>query len=233
MKTPQKCLLCGKDAALKSANKTGYQAPDVFSIYHCPHCNTSFSMPRVNTDNLYELVYKHAESTRGYNNYFKLCRDVKNKKNPLRYLTSKNLIFWSIAHILKKKKISKKAAILEVGAGFGYLTYALHSAGYNAVGLDISEKSISKAIQYFGNYYICEDVFQYAETHPESADIIILTEVIEHVEHPMKFMFSLSKILKRAKNGGGGYYFNNAQQVILSGRCGLVRRKPSDAFVVV
>jgi SAM-dependent methyltransferase len=197
MKTHQKCLLCGKDAVLKSANKTGFQAPDIFCIWHCPHCNTAFSMPRVNADGIYELIYKHAESVRGYNNYLKLYRDVKTKRKPLRYLMSKNLAFWSIVHILKKKRISEKADILEVGAGFGYLTYALHSAGYNAMGLDISEESINRAIQYLGNYYICEDVFQYAETHPESADIIILTEVIEHVENPMEFICSLAKLLKK------------------------------------
>jgi SAM-dependent methyltransferase len=157
-------------------------------------------MPRVNADNIYELIYKHAEHVRGYNNYLKLYRNVKTKKKPLRYLISKNLAFWSIVHILKKKKISRAANILEVGSGFGYLTYALHKAGYNAAGLDISEEAINKAIQYFGDYYIHGDIFQYAETHSESVDFIILTEVIEHVEYPMKFMYSLAKLLKK-----GGY----------------------------
>jgi SAM-dependent methyltransferase len=157
-------------------------------------------MPRVNTDGLYELIYKHAENVRGYSNFPKLYREVKTKKKPLRYLISKNLAFWSIAHILKKKKISGTANILEVGAGLGYLTYALHKAGYNATGLDISEEAINKAIQYFGNYYIHEDISQYAETHPESVDFIILIEVIEHVEHPMEFIHSLAKLLKK-----GGY----------------------------
>jgi SAM-dependent methyltransferase len=196
----QQCLLCGKNAILTSTNKTGFQEPDIFYIWHCPHCNTAFSMPRVNTDNLYELIYQHAENIRGYNNYLDLYKNVKTKKKPFRYLISKNLEFWSIAHILKKRKISKTANIMEVGAGFGYLTYALHKAGYNAVGLDISKEAINKAIQYFGNYYICGDIFQYAKTYSGSVDVIILTEVIEHVEHPMEFICSLAKLLKK-----GGY----------------------------
>jgi 2-polyprenyl-3-methyl-5-hydroxy-6-metoxy-1,4-benzoquinol methylase len=200
MEEVQKCLLCGKDATLKSTNKVGYQEPDTFHIWHCLHCNTAFSMPRVNTDNLYELVYKHAENISGYNNYLNLYKDVKTKKKPLRYLISKNLAFWSIIHVLKKKKIRKTATILEVGAGYGYFTYALHEAGYNAVGLDISKEAIDKALQSFGNYYVREDIFNYAETYPESVDIIILTEVIEHVENPMEFIRALAKLLKK-----GGY----------------------------
>jgi SAM-dependent methyltransferase len=193
----QKCLLCGKDAVLKSTNKAGFQAPEIFRIWHCLHCNTAFAMPRTDTDNLYELIYKHAESIRGYNNYLKLYREIKSKKKPLRYLVSNSLIFWAVVHILKKKKISKTDNILEVGTGFGYLTYALHEAGYNALGLDISEEAINKAIQYFGNYYIHADVLKYADIHPESMNVIVLTEVIEHIEAPMEFIRALVKLLKK------------------------------------
>jgi hypothetical protein len=37
MEKNQKCLLCGKDSVLKSTDKTGFQEPDVFYIWHCPH----------------------------------------------------------------------------------------------------------------------------------------------------------------------------------------------------
>jgi SAM-dependent methyltransferase len=66
--------------------------------------------------------------------------------------------------------------------------------------LDISEEAITKASQSFGNYYMHEDVFKYAEVYPESVDVIILTDVIEHVENPVEFMHALAKLLKK-----GGY----------------------------
>lgn len=49
------CLLCGKDVKLQFRGLKGYKAPDLFDIYHCDHCNTSFSFPRVGTQGKYMI----------------------------------------------------------------------------------------------------------------------------------------------------------------------------------
>jgi 2-polyprenyl-3-methyl-5-hydroxy-6-metoxy-1,4-benzoquinol methylase len=190
----QKCLLCGGGAVLKMVNKRGFQMPQTFQIWHCEDCNTAFALPKVNTDNLYELIYKNSEILSS--DYLEWFDNVIRKRKPLTYLISKSLLFWSINHVLKKKKISKKDALLEVGSGLGYLTYALRKAGYNATGLDISNVAVEKAKQYLGNFYFQADVLLYADQHPESFDVILLTEVIEHVDEPLTFMKALAKLLK-------------------------------------
>lgn len=202
----QKCLLCGKDVILKSTTQTGYKEPDLFHIWHCVNCNTAFSTPRVNTDDVYELIYQHAEDLHGYSEYLRIHKEIKSKKNPLRYLVADSLTYWSVAYSLKKLvKADKNMSIFEIGSGLGYLTYALHKEGYNAKGLDVSEEAVNKAKEYFGDFYLHEDLFSYAETHENSIDVIILTEVIEHVEDPLKFYAGISEVIEKRRT----YYFNN------------------------
>jgi len=192
------CLLCGKDAELKTTEQVGYMEPDKFKIYHCSYCDTSFSMPRVkNTNKIYDLIYKNSgKNVSAYDRYFRYSNDILQQKEPLMWLANQEPAYWgahkAISAILKN---SKDAAILEVGSGLGYFTYALHKSGYNVTGLDISRESVDKANKKYGDYYICADVTTYNQS-AEKYDLIILTEVIEHLNEPMEFLQSLLSLLK-------------------------------------
>ena len=87
---------------------------------------------------------------------------------------------------------------MEIGSGLGYLTYSLIKSNYNVVGLDISQTVVKQAIETFGDHYICANIYEYAQIDLEAFDIVILTEVIEHVNEPINFMESIKKILKPA-----------------------------------
>jgi SAM-dependent methyltransferase len=108
--------------------------------------------------------------------------------------------YWAVGVALEKISLNNKSLkILEIGSGLGYLTYALKKSGYDILGLDISEKAVSEAINMFGDHYVCEDIFNYSKTHSNIYDIVILTEVIEHIENPLVF---INEILKLIKPGG-------------------------------
>ena len=62
------CLWYGGNATFKTI-QNGYQEPFIFKIFYCQTCNTSFSMPRVNSDGIYELIYKNTQNIRGYSRY--------------------------------------------------------------------------------------------------------------------------------------------------------------------
>ena len=192
------CLLCGNDdTILKTTEYKGYLEPDFFSIYHCSHCNTAFSMPRVDTSRIYDLIYHNKAET--YTVLERFYEEVKKEKYPIRYLIAEGgPTFWSVYYAIRKMvKASKKSNIIEIGSGLGYLTYALRKKGYNIIGLDISKEAVDNACSSFGDYYKCADVFDYSEEHKEVADVIILTEVIEHVENPIAFTKALVKILRK------------------------------------
>jgi len=54
--------------------------------------------------------------------------------------------------------------------------------------MDVSRTAVSKATNNFGDHYICADLFEYSRLAPDSFDIVILTEVIEHVSNPLDLL---------------------------------------------
>jgi len=192
-----KCQICGENTNLKHNNYIGYQEPDKFRIYHCNNCNTASAFPRVDTSLLYENIYNSGNRVPGYHRYWKYASMILKVSKPINYLSKNESTYWGVNHALNKiVDNKKKTKILEVGSGMGYLTFSLKMADYDIIGLDISKTAVEKAIENFGNHYQYADVYEFSEEKPESADIIILTEVIEHIEEPVKFLKALKKILK-------------------------------------
>jgi len=125
-------------------------------------------------------------------------KEVQQKENPLAFLANSEEAFWSIQQALIQIVTTKESTkILELGSGLGYLTYALNKEGYNIHGLDISNEAVEQAKNTFGDYYMCKDVHDYALEKPGSYDIVILTEVIEHIQEPIGFIKSIQKLLRK------------------------------------
>jgi SAM-dependent methyltransferase len=191
------CLLCKGTARLRHGKYPGYQEPFTYEIYHCDSCHTGFSLPMDDSSVIYENIYKNGDKVPGYNRYWRYARNIINVSEPLDYLARNDDDYWSVKKALQMFVISKPATqILEIGSGLGYLTYSLIKADYRAVGLDVSQTAVNSANKSFGNHFICGDLYEYAESHPETYDIVILTEVIEHVRTPMAFIDSIIKLLK-------------------------------------
>ncbi|MEI7423466.1 MAG: class I SAM-dependent methyltransferase [Prolixibacteraceae bacterium] len=191
------CSICGGQPGLKHGFCPGYQQPDTYQIYHCSHCNTAFALPRHATDALYETIYKLSDKIPGYERYHRYTREIKDHNNPLEYLAQAEEAYWGVKVALQQLvKDKSSTTILEIGSGLGYLTYALNQAKYNVLGLDISQTAVERAINNFGAHYLFTDLFEYATTHPATFDVVILTEVMEHVENPLAFITALNKLLK-------------------------------------
>jgi 2-polyprenyl-3-methyl-5-hydroxy-6-metoxy-1,4-benzoquinol methylase len=192
-----KCLLCENDAELKHSEFPGYQEPELYKIYHCPICNTSFSFPMIETSKIYEHIYQNGKIVPGYKRYWRYMNKVKRTKNPLGFLSREEDTYWAVKEALSSLFIDKHSTkILEIGSGLGYLTYSLICANYDTVGIDISENAVQQAIKIFGDHYICANLFEFAQYHAESFDVVILTEVIEHVDMPLDFIESIKRLLK-------------------------------------
>jgi 2-polyprenyl-3-methyl-5-hydroxy-6-metoxy-1,4-benzoquinol methylase len=195
---PVNCLLCGNTATPTGVNVSGYQESQTFAIYHCRNCNTSFSIPRCDANYIYELIYRHGDKVRYYDRYYKYFNEVKEQEHPLQYLAESEVTYWGIKDFLSKiEKPKELVTIIEVGCGLGYLTYSLKKEGYNVIGIDISKNAVEKAIEKFGNHYVCVDVNEYAKEHKDEYDIIISTEVIEHIEKPIIILKSFMYMLKQ------------------------------------
>jgi len=194
------CPLCGSTAKLMMNGLQGYKEGMLFDIYFCDNCVTSFPTPTVDATDIYDFIYKNKEIVPGYSRYARFFNTIKHQRNPLKFLASSENAYWGVREALKQIVPNKKEAkILELGSGLGYLTYALRKEGYNITGLDISQEAVNNANASFGDYFVAEDLFVYNQTHKNEYDIVILTEVIEHVEKPIDFLKAIEALLK--KNG--------------------------------
>lgn len=192
------CNLCGGTSELKYVSFPGYQEPNVFDIYHCHDCNTAFSLPVVfDTKSIYDSIYENQKSIPGYKRYWEYYNSVDNSSHPLDFLAKSEDTYWGVKTALESfVKNKSEIKILEVGSGLGYLTYSLNQANYGTVGLDISTVAVQKAKDKFGDYYVADDVFEFAKKHANEFDVVILTEVIEHVNNPIEFAQSLMELTK-------------------------------------
>lgn len=193
--TDTSCLLCNGKAGLIHASYPGYQEPDTFGIYHCPECNTAFSLPRTDPTGIYNNIYRNAERVPGYNRYMLYAEIIDKVKDPLKFLAGSSEPYWGVREALAQLDPGR-ASILEIGSGMGYLTYSLVRSGYDARGIDISETAVNRARDRFGDYYTRMDASDLAGENGKQYDVVIATEVIEHIPDPVKFIDSVFSLLK-------------------------------------
>lgn len=106
--------------------------------------------------------------------------------------------------ILKLLKKSDNQTILDLGCGNGALVNYLVKNGFNAYGTDASETGIHISSKLLPDHFALQDLSK--DELPEKFDhlkfnVIISTEVIEHLYDPRSFIQFCKKIL--VKNGGG------------------------------
>ncbi len=192
------CAMCGRQARLMSGEQPGYREPDIFEIVHCDFCGTAYAMPPMIDNGLYEFIYLNSHRLPGYMRYAGYSKRVLSEPDPLAYLASAEDVYWAIGKHLED--VPREARILEVGCGLGYLTYAISRRGYRATGMDISRKAIEEASRNYGNMYLCADLIELSSHATCSYDVIIMTEVIEHLPDPVGFIRAAQMLLRK-----GGY----------------------------
>ncbi len=173
------CSWCGSTANNIFSNHPGYRADLTFDIFECASCNTTFAWPLVVPSGIYEAIYGQASSIEGYNRYVRYAKEICNVSQPLDWLSESEDAYWAISTVLKPE--SAGAKVLEIGSGLGYLKYAVNVAGYDVTGVDISKEAVAKATQRFGNLYHASSIEEYAHENPNQFDLVIATELIEHV----------------------------------------------------
>ena len=100
------------------------------------------------------------------------------------------------------KKTNNNEKILDIGCGNGGFSINLSLLGYKVVGVSNQEENIINAIEsakYFdvkNVSFINADVFRINEMFSDEFDIIVCTEVVEHILDDNKLFQVIFKLLK-------------------------------------
>jgi len=191
------CALCGGDATRTYEGMVGYVEGSRYDVYECRSCRTSFIRLERSLDDEYNVIYgTDPTKDAGYAYYLYLAQAAKQLRNPLGDFANFSATFWGVVQALKEHCISKGAKILEIGSGLGYLTHALNKAGYVSEGLEYAESAVAFARDYFDETHTTGSIETFSAAHPEAYDVVIATEVIEHVIDPNEFVSHILKVLK-------------------------------------
>lgn len=190
------CPLCNEPAHLIRRGFSGYRAPDTYDINGCDKCDLQFASPFKSDPSIYDAIYARPDLLSGYARYLEYRRAVLGARDPLGLLASSEPMYWFVAATTGELNRDRSKKILEVGCGLGYLTYALKQAGHDASGLDISERAIADAKRSFGDHYICADVNVMSAQAAGSFDIVVMTEVLEHLDAPLSVLRSIHALLR-------------------------------------
>lgn len=186
------CVICGeKDSKVIYNKYPGYIIGTFFDINKCNFCGSHFISPEKDIKYIYDIIYSNT-NTYGYDRYYNYANKVKNIPNPLKYLAYQESNYYPVYSYIKNKN---KLKILEVGCGYGYLSYALHKAGHKVTAIDIATGAINFAKQNFGDYFHKTNLKEFSQQITEKYDLIIATEVIEHLEDPNDFIATSAKLL--------------------------------------
>lgn len=196
------CKFCNNKMEKIGDKVQGYIEGTFFDVYQCDSCNLQQADIQEKFEkeyaNIYERIYKNSSILPGYSRYYRYSKEILESKNPIEYITEVEDVYNSVYSCIKEySEKLKEPKILELGSGLGYFTYGLKKSGYDITGLDISKDAVEKAIKAYGEHYICADLFKYSEKNQEKYDIVIMTEVIEHISEPDEFLKAIKKILKK------------------------------------
>jgi len=131
----------------------------------------------------------------------------KDSRSSSKFISENNFTYINILKILDEslENMKKNQQILDIGCGVGTLSLYCASKGLKVTGLDISKTAISKALktaEKFGlnnlTKFIVKDV-ESLNFRRNKYDLIICSEIIEHLEEDSKL---IKRIFGMLKNNG-------------------------------
>ncbi|MCH8902312.1 MAG: class I SAM-dependent methyltransferase [Bacteroidetes bacterium] len=171
----------------------------ILRIVECKNCKLMFTNPRFSTDEL-ELVYSSEKVIGGNWKDFRylfnpnLPDEMQGVKKKTAY--DSNLYQWKFDVINTYCKAPpEQLKLIDIGCGNGKFVFDAIHHGFDAVGIDLSPDRIRKGRELYNlsdDRLKCMNVDDFSET--EKYDIIVMWDLIEHVESPSSLLRSLNKI---------------------------------------
>lgn len=171
----QRCPACRSQAETRLLNEfQGYKQ------YCCLHCSVVFTVPMESLPG------------QGYEDFY-FQRD---ETEWARLLSHQRFVFKLIS---RRRVIDENSKVFEIGCGSGSLLYYLEKKFHcQCTGIDINEKAVRIGKERLGLTRLYPlSVEEFIDKAPgELFDLVIFTEVIEHVADPVGFIDNIKKLMR-------------------------------------
>jgi len=149
-----------------------------FQMVRCPSCQFIFLNPRPTVESLHDFYQQYLpEEEASIESWEKMMKPV----------------FHRAADLLKQCR--RNGRLLDVGAGFGFFLAEMKNRGWEAVGVEISQKALDYARNVLG-LTIHPGPLEKVDFPDNHFDAVTGFYVIEHLSHPMAFLRECQRILK-------------------------------------
>lgn len=184
------CPVC-KNIKVEFKFKVSKLTSDTFYIYTCKQCTTEFVWPRPSIDDI-----KYYYDTKRISKKEESIATYKESISKLSYGGTKEAKFL-LSKI--KKLIPPPAKLADVACGNGHHLKVALNLGYDILGIEISNSAleICKKVQGVDNKKLIYASFEEIEgLEIESFDVIIMSQVLEHVIDPNIWINKAYKLLR-------------------------------------
>lgn len=169
------CPLCGSGDSVER-----HAAP--LPVRECS-CGLAFLWPRPSEENLKEIYTEDYYKSWGL--------EGENDALPRRM---KHLTFASRLRAVEALNVAP-GKVLDVGCATGYFLEVASERGWDVAGVELSAYSAGLAAVKFGER-IFNGSLEQAAFHDGAFDLVTLSDLIEHVPHPLAFLHEVRRILK-------------------------------------
>lgn len=166
------CDLCGADSS------SLLYTVDSFKIVKCRECSLIYVNPRLSKANRTDI---HSSES-----YYQRYRDGIASSCGHGYMQARK--------VGKLNSLSVGARLLDVGCGTGEFLRAAIEAGWEGMGIDVSEAASEFARSNYGIEVITGDLREIG-LPPSSFDVVTLWEVLEHMSSPTRCLAEINRIL--------------------------------------
>jgi 2-polyprenyl-3-methyl-5-hydroxy-6-metoxy-1,4-benzoquinol methylase len=183
-KTPQSILCntidCQSNIWAQATDKEYFTTQERFTFYHCSNCKIIFIDP-VPKDQL-SIIYPK--------NYYSFIDPQKSFVNSIKNWLDKRFFKSILSNIT-----SPSIKVLDVGGGTGWLIDIIksidHRVSYSQI-VDLDNEAEKIATEK-GHHYFCGKIEDFDT--PVKFDLVLMLNLIEHVENPQLLLDSVSSIL--------------------------------------
>lgn len=201
-KSPINCRACGSvlnKSELNSLN--GFVDGENYELGECPECYSL--MASIDSQRpvfeIYEKIYRNIAEISGYKRYSVYSNLLNNSFfSKFFSIIYAEKIYYGATNLVGSICEDKGAnlRILEIGCGLGYTTAALRQKGFDVTGYDISKEAAEAAEKKHGGLFLHGSIDELVSNYKGCFDVIILLEVIEHLEYPLDYLSNLKYLLR-------------------------------------